>query len=74
MKNKNKKYVTKFLKKYSVNNVLESIHGELNEYSCKEFTAYFGNGELLISPANETEDEIVYFADRIGFDYVLVEE
>lgn len=72
MKHMKNKYLKIFLKNHTVEDVVQKVSGELNEFSCKEFTAFFGNKELIISPSNETEDEQIYFADRIGFFYQLV--
>lgn len=70
MKNK---LLKDFLKKYSIEDVQTPVEGEANEYSTDLATYFFGNGELVISPVDESQDEIVYWCDRIGFDYKLVE-
>ena len=60
----------KFLREHTIDDVLTPIEGELLEYSCNEFTAFYGNGELILESDTET---LRYVVDRIGFTPILVE-
>lgn len=66
-------YLKIFFKKHDLRDIKKHIKGELNEYSTEEATFYFGNSELIISPADESEDEIVLSLDQIGFYPMLTE-
>ena len=55
--------VTKFLQTHTIDDVLTPIVGELLEYSCDEFTAWYGSGELIIE--SDTESRI-YVVDTYG--------
>lgn len=66
------KHLNTFLKTHSLKDVKGNVVGELNEYSTEDFTAFFGNGELILCDA-KTENETVYVVDRIGFNEFLSE-
>lgn len=61
--------VTQFLQTHTIDDVLTPIVGELLEYSCDEFSAWYGNGELIIE--SDTESRI-YVVDRYGYQAFLV--
>lgn len=65
--------VNKFLKKKSIKDIEKSVEGELFEYPTKHATYFYGNGELIVSPADESQDETVYVVDTYGSKKVLVE-
>lgn len=67
-----KQHLKDFLKTYSLEDIKQTVIGELNEYSTEDFTAFFGNGELILCDA-KTENETVYVVDRIGFNEFLSE-
>lgn len=56
--------LNKFMLQHSIDDVLTPVEGELLEYSCNEFTAFYGNGELILDSDTLRE---VYLVDRIGF-------
>lgn len=56
--------IDQFLKTHTIKDVLTPVEGELLEYSCDEFTAFYGNGELILESDTLRE---VYLVDRIGF-------
>ena len=62
-------YLAQFMKDHTIDDVLTPIVGELLEYSCDEFTAWYGNGELIIE--SDTESRI-YVVDRYGGQAFLV--
>lgn len=62
--------LNKFMLQHSIDDVLTPVEGELLEYSCNEFTAFYGNGELILESDTET---LRYVVDRIGFTPILVE-
>ena len=62
-------YLAQFLKDHTIEDVLTPIVGELPEYSCDEFTAWYGNGELIIESDTES---LIYVVDRYGDQAFLV--
>ena len=62
-------YLSQFLQAHTIKDVLTPVVGELLEYSCDEFTAWYGNGELILE--SDTESRI-YVVDRYGDQSFLV--
>lgn len=62
-----------FLKKKSIKDIEKTVKGELLEYATKNATYFYGNGELIVSPADESQDDIVYVIDTYGDKKYLVE-
>ena len=65
-------FLNSFLNVHTIDDIKAEVVGELNEYATDKATYFFGNGELIISPADESQDEITYVVDRIGFNSMLV--
>jgi hypothetical protein len=66
--------VADFLKKHSLADIKAEVVGEtLNEYGTKFASYFFGNGELIVCPADESQDETVYVIDTYGDRDFLVE-
>lgn len=62
------RHIDRFLKVFSVDHVVAPVHGELNEYSDEHATFFYGNGELIISPADESQsEETYYYSNYNGF-------
>ena len=53
-----------FMQWHSIDDILATVTGELQEYSTDSYTAFYGNGELILE--SETESR-TYVVDRIGF-------
>ena len=62
-----------FLKHHDIDDIKTEIIGELNEYSNEHYSAYYGNGELIIYLNNGNDDHTTYIIDRIGFNEYLSE-
>lgn len=68
------KFIDDFLKKHSIEDIEREItNNTLDEYSTEDYTAFYGNGEVIIAPADETKEEIVYVIDTYGDRKYVVE-
>jgi len=56
--------LTHFLQEHSIDDILTPVVGELLEYSTDSYTAWYGNGELILESETESRTFVV---DRIGF-------
>ncbi len=56
----------------TIEDILKPVEGELFSGATDDCTYLYGNGELIISPDNEMEDEIVYVIDIYGDEKILV--
>ncbi len=59
-------YLADFLQTHSIEDVQQTIVGELNEHSTELATYLFGNSELIVLPREEHIDEIVFVVDIYG--------
>lgn len=67
------KLLKDFLKHHTIDDIQKSVRGELKEYCTDNVTYYFGNGELIVSPADESLEQTVYIIDTYGDKKYLVE-
>ncbi len=65
-------YLAEFLKIKDLQDVKQKVIGELEELSTKSATYFYGNSELIISPSDDSQDEIVYVIDNYGSGDMLV--
>lgn len=62
-----------FLNVFTLEDIENPVIGELNEFSTDDNSYFFGNGELIVSPIDESQSETVYCIETVGFIKHLVE-
>lgn len=63
-------FLKDFLKHHTIDDIEEQIEGELNEFATKKASYWYGNGELIVAPA-DSDDTFTFVVDRIGFNKFL---
>jgi len=66
--------VAEFLKTHTIADIKAEVKGDLlNEFGTEHASYWYGNGELIVAPADESLDETVYVIDSYGDRDYLVE-
>lgn len=70
-----KELLNEFLKFHSLDDIKQEVFGELPEFSTDNASYCYGNGEVIIYPANPCEEDLsfVYVIDTYGGTDYLVE-
>lgn len=73
MSKTDKQLLADFLKAHSIDDVKKNVRGELHEFATDDASYWYGNGELIVSPADESQDESTYSVTNVrGFDELLL--
>lgn len=66
-------FASDFLNHRSIDDAMAQVSGELPELTTKYATYWYGNGEVIVSPVDDSLDEITLFVDVYGDKKYLVE-
>ncbi len=66
-------FLKDFLKRKSISDVQQLVFGELPDVSTDKATYWYGNGEVICSPADEKIPDINFEVVQIGSNYYLSE-
>lgn len=66
-------FLKDFLRHRSIDDVRQSVIGELPDIATNKATYFYGNGEVIVSPVDESIPEITFELVQIGFNYYLQE-
>lgn len=72
-KRKMSKHLENFLTNHTLQDIKTEVIGELFQDGNDECSYFYGNGELIVCPADCDLDETVYVIDTYGDEDILVE-
>lgn len=66
-------FLKDFLRKKTIDDVRQSVIGELPELATDKATYWYGNGEVIVSPSDDLLPEINFEIVQIGSRFYLQE-